>query len=75
LLLDLPVPVGLLRAGNRSAPDRFEREAEQFFERVRRVYLERAAREPKRFRVIDTSKSPDEVKAALAAVLGEFVGG
>src|ERR1700761_2872819 len=50
LLLDLPVEVGLRRARSRSgvAADRFEAETTEFFERVRRGYLQIALAEPKR---------------------------
>ena len=48
LLLDAPVEVGLARAAERGASDRFERERAAFFERVRNVYLQRAKREPSR---------------------------
>jgi thymidylate kinase len=37
------------------APDHFEREQAPFFERVRRAYLERAQRDPKRVKVIDAA--------------------
>ena len=46
LLLDVDVTIGLTRAANRSAPDRFETEQQAFFERVRQTYLSRAAAEP-----------------------------
>jgi dTMP kinase len=47
LLLDVPVRTGLSRARARQfEPDRFEAETEAFFERVRKVYLTRAAGEP-----------------------------
>jgi dTMP kinase len=72
LLLDLPVEQGLARAGRRSAPDRFESEAESFFARVRAVYLERAGREPERVRVVDAAAEPEEVARRLRAVLGAF---
>ena len=49
--------------------DKFEREYEAYFERVREVYLQRARAEPHRFRVIDASKSVDEVRAQLNRVL------
>jgi dTMP kinase len=70
-LFDVPVDVGLARANRRSAPDRFEREEREFFERVRQAYLERAAREPQRIRVIDASRSVADVRGHLAAVLDE----
>lgn len=75
LLLDVPVDVGLQRANRRSEPDRFEREQQEFFERVRAAYLERARREPQRLRVIDASRAPDEVQKQIADVLTEVLRG
>ncbi len=75
LLLDVPVDVGLKRANQRSAPDRFEREQQEFFERVRATYLERAQREPRRLRVIDASRTPAEVQQQIADVLRESFNG
>jgi dTMP kinase len=73
LLLDVPVQLGLERAGRRSAPDRFEREQGPFFERVRAAYLEIARREPERVRVVDAAQPLDTVAAALGAMLDDFV--
>jgi len=69
LLLDIPVTEGLERAGNRSVPDRFEREQQEFFERVRQRYLLAAAREPERIRVIDAAQPIASVQVQLRAVL------
>ena len=69
LLLDVPVEVGLARAGNRSAPDRFEQEKVDFFERVRACYLELAAAEKDRFAVVDTTPDIERVKADVTAVI------
>jgi dTMP kinase len=69
LLLDLPVEQGLSRANHRSAPDRFEREQQAFFERVRAAYLAAAAREPQRLRVIDAARDIPAVQAQLRAAL------
>ena len=70
LLLDAPVEAGLARAQGRHAGiDRFESERRDFFERVRSAYLERARREPDRFRVIDASGDVDTVAAAVRAAL------
>ncbi|HEX6571446.1 MAG TPA: dTMP kinase [Steroidobacteraceae bacterium] len=81
LLLDAPVELGMKRAQARNGaagPDRFETERSEFFERVRQRYLERAAREPGRFRVIDASGAPEaveaQVRAALAALREPVVG-
>ena len=73
LLLDIPVQQGLERAGQRSTPDRFEREQTAFFERVREAYLEQARRYPERYRVIDASQPLEEVQRALAEVLEEWL--
>jgi len=70
LLLDLPVPVGLERARSRhAATDRFEAEAQAFFERVRAGYLELARREPGRIHVIDAAVPLAAVERQVAAVL------
>ena len=65
LLLDLPVAQGLARAVARGAADRIESEGAEFFERVRNAYRERAARQPRRFRVVDASQTVDVVRAAV----------
>lgn len=59
LLFDLDVETGLRRTRRRgdetgvvARPDRLDQEPVEFHERVRKAYLEIAAREPQRFRVI-----------------------
>jgi dTMP kinase len=73
LLLDVPVPVGLARAKGRSEPDRFEREQQEFFERVRDCYRARAAADPKRMRVVDASLSPADVRRQIETILAETI--
>ena len=76
VLLDLPVATGLARASSRNGadgPDRFESEQQAFFERVRATYLERARAEPGRFRVLDASRSIDEVTRGIEATLGPLL--
>jgi dTMP kinase len=66
LLFDCPFEVARARlAATGRAMDRFEREGRDFFERVRDGYLEAAAAEPKRIRVIDASQSVDTVKKSI----------
>jgi len=73
LLLDLPVASGLTRARARAnTPDRFEAEQTDFFERVRTAYLERAARDPERIRVIDASRDVEAVTADAVAALRDL---
>ena len=69
ILLDLPVDVGLSRAGERGELDRFEREKHDFFERVRQAYLDLAAQHPDRYRIIDASQDIPLVKAQIDEVL------
>ena len=71
VLLDAPVDVGMARIADR-AHDHFEREQHEFFDRVRSCYLERAAAEPDRFRVVDASQPQDDVIAAIANVVRDF---
>jgi len=70
LLLDLDPAEGLRRARARAdGGDRFEDEAVAFFGRVRRGYLDIAAREPHRVRTLDAAQAPEAVlRAALAAL-------
>lgn len=75
LLLDLPVEIGLERARRRrvaageQVADRFESESLEFFGRVRKRYLDIAAAEPQRMRVLDAAQSPERVAAAAIAAL------
>jgi dTMP kinase len=49
--------------------DRFEREDQAFFERVRRQYVELARAEPARMRIIDASRDFDAVRNAIKEAL------
>jgi dTMP kinase len=69
LLLDVPVEVGLARAGQRGELDRFEQEKVEFFERVRAAYLSMANEHPHRYRVIDAGQPLEQVQQQLAALL------
>jgi dTMP kinase len=73
ILLDVPVEVGLARAGRRSAPDRFEREELAFHEAVHAAYRAIAAREPTRVRVVDAAQPLPRVQADLQRVIDAFL--
>jgi len=73
LLLDVPVEIGLQRAGMRNQADRFEKEQHDFFDRVRMCYLELARREPQRFQVIDASQSIASVQDQLTISLNRYM--
>ncbi|MCC7426023.1 MAG: dTMP kinase [Alphaproteobacteria bacterium] len=74
LLLDLPVAVGLARAGARGATNRYERFDADFHERVRAGFLDIARREPERCAVIDATAAPELVHAAILAAVTARLG-
>lgn len=55
LLLDAPVETGMQRAKQRGKLDRFEAEKIDFFQRVRQAYLQRAAQDSQRYKIIDAA--------------------
>src|SRR5690625_3279511 len=67
--LDVPIQLGLERAGQRSAPDRFEQERVDFFERTRAMYRQRAAELQQRIITIDASQPVKVVRATILATL------
>ena len=69
LLLDIPPAEGARRVLGRGEADRFERERQEFFERVREAYLARASRWPQRYRVVDASGSIDAVSRGVRSAL------
>lgn len=75
LFLDLDAELGLDRANARRAAsegaDRFEKETLAIHQRRREAYLQIAADEPRRCKVIDASKGEDSVQLAIAAVVFE----
>ena len=73
IILDLPIDIGLERAGKRSKPDRFELEKHDFFNNVRDAFLARAAAYPERYAVIDASPTLEEVQNSIQTVLEKMV--
>lgn len=72
LIFDLAPELAAARvAGTGNAPDRFEREQRDFFERVRNAYLERARTAPERIRVIDADRTPEAIRAEVDAIVRE----
>ena len=72
LVLDLPAQTGLARAAARraqQAADRYEAEGLAFHEGLRIAFLEIAASEPTRCKVVDAAKGPEEVAQAIKAVV------
>lgn len=75
LLMDLPVEIGLDRAGKRSSPDRIESQALEFFERVREGYLKLAAAAPRRYRIVDAAQSLQQVSDQVVSFVDDFLDG
>lgn len=84
LVLDLPAEAGLARLERRvrgerpdspgRTPDRIEREAAGFHERVRRGFLALAEEQPERIVVVPADRAEDEVFAAVRGAVEERFG-
>ena len=70
LVLDVPVALGRARIEARQGRrDRIEDNRDEFFERVRQTYLQRAAQHPDRYAVIDASQQLEAVTAQIEQAL------
>ena len=69
LLFDIEVSVASQRLAANASLDRFEQERQDFFERVRAMYLQRAGQFPARFRVVRSDRSVDEIRDCLEQIL------
>lgn len=65
LWLDLPVLEGMARANKRSAADRFEQQATEFFTWVHKGFDTLATQYPERMQRIDASGTTDEVSTRI----------
>jgi dTMP kinase len=74
LLIDVPPEVAAQRLARTRSADRFEAEQVEFFGRVRRAYLDRAAAQPQRFIVIDGTQPPDVIGARLGELMQRWNG-
>lgn len=70
LLLDMPLDAAAERLSQRGqAKDRFEKEQQDFFQRVRDAYLNQALKNPLRFRVIKADQPLEQVQQAIKEAL------
>lgn len=69
LYFDLDPALGHARTRQARVPDRFEREQQEFHERVRAAYLRRAAEHPRRIRVIDAAQAISDVQVELEKII------
>lgn len=69
-IFDLPIEIGMARVASRGGEtDRFEQEKQDFFEKVRAAYLQRASLAPQRYRVLDASQSLEKVQQDIVSRL------
>lgn len=74
LLFDVPTDLARRRVlGTGRELDRFEQEEADFFERVRREYLVRAAASPGRIRVVDANRTVALIQADVEAIVAELL--
>lgn len=69
LYFDVTVELGRQRINAIKPADRFEKEQDAFFRKVRDAYLERAHKFPRRISVIDANQPLDEVKKSLDKII------
>jgi dTMP kinase len=65
LLLDAPLDVCAKRVNSRKFKDRFEQEQDDFFEKVRNSYLQRANQEPQRIKIVNANQSINGVQKSI----------
>ncbi len=61
LLFDLPVEISIDRLKKNRRPDKFEKESEAFFNRLRNVYLDLARQHPNRYKIINANQPIETV--------------
>jgi dTMP kinase len=71
-LFDVPLAVARERLDRTREQDRFEQEADAFFERTRAVYLARAQREPARIQRIDATQTIAQIRQHLSQQLDQL---
>jgi len=75
LILDIPVEIGLARAGTRGTHEhRFESFDAAFHERLRTAFRALASADPDRCALIDSSVMPDEVSRSIWHVVSQRFG-
>jgi len=72
-LFDVPLAVARERLDRTREQDRFEQEADAFFERTRAVYLARAQQHCGRIRRIDATQTIEQIRQHLSQQLDQLV--
>jgi len=79
LFFDISVKEAISRTNSRSdgggeQKNRMDSETVEFYERVRKAYLQIAENEPERFCVVDASGAIDEIKTKVSELVTDFLG-
>lgn len=72
LWLDAPVELGMSRARERGALDRFEQEKVSFFEKVRAGYTRLWQQHPERIKRLDATQAPEKVLEQALQQIGKL---
>jgi len=72
VLLDIDPLVGTRRLD--AAPDRLERAGDEFHQRTRQAYLDRAAQDPDRWVVVDASGTVDDIHETIREAVAQRLG-
>jgi dTMP kinase len=77
LFFDLPIEKAVLRAKSRTNDEavrnRMDSETTDFYRRVREAYLTIAEKEPKRFRIVEASRSVEEIRKSVMEIVTNFL--
>ena len=71
-LFDLPGSIAESRRSKVRAPDKFEKMDLDFFEKVRQEYLRRAKADPKRFYLVDATRTPEVIWSDIQSLEIKF---
>jgi len=78
LFFDISVERALGRMNSHNGDERIQNrmdlETAEFYTRVREAYLGIAAREPRRFKIVDANGSVDEIHRTVAEIVNGFLG-
>lgn len=72
-LFDVPISVAKARLDATRTLDKFEKEDAEFFNNTRNEYLRRAKEFPQRFRVIDSTRSIEEIREELQLIVNRLI--
>jgi dTMP kinase len=73
VLLDLDVEIGLKRNRGINKTDRLELEDVEFHKRVRSAYLDLAAREPERIKLINASENIEAIHNKIVNTVKGYI--